>query len=357
MEAATQQVDQAKLEERIGQAVSDAGAALNGVLVMLGGELGLWKALAGAGPLDRGGGCRAQRRARALRARVAGRAGRQRLPRVRPRGRHLHPAARAGDDLADEESPVFLLGGYRISSARRSRTGRSWWSASAPARASAGTSTTPSCSRAPSEFFRPGYRAHLVAEWIPALDGRRGEAGAGASVADIGCGHGVSSTADRAGVPDSTCRLRLPRGLDRAGARAGAPSRGRRTPASRSPPPRTSRPAATTSSASSTACTTWATRSGRWRHVRETLAEDGTVMLVEPFAADAWTGTSTRSGASTTRPRRCSARPTRSTRRSASGSAPRRARSGSRAVAEEAGFSRFRRATETPFNLVLEARP
>ncbi len=266
MEAATQEIDQARLEQAIGQAVTDTGAALNGALVMLGGELGLWKALAGAGPVDRRRGRRAQRRARALRARVAGRPGRQRLPRVRRRGRHLHAAARAGDDLRRRGEPGLparrlpdhQLGVQRPAAARGALPRRR--------RASAGTSTTPSCSPAPSSSSGRATAPTCVAEWIPALDGVEEKLRAGGQGGRRRLRPRRLDRPDRAGVPAvDRARLRLPRGVDRAGARARRRGgRGRQRRASRSPRRRTSPARATTSSASSTACTTWATRWGRW---------------------------------------------------------------------------------------------
>ena len=61
LEAASTEVDEQKLEQFLGQAVTDMGAAMNGVLVMIGGELGLWEAMAGAGPLTSARDRRAQR--------------------------------------------------------------------------------------------------------------------------------------------------------------------------------------------------------------------------------------------------------------------------------------------------------
>ena len=170
MARATRELDEARLEQFLGQAVTDMGAAINGVLVMLGGKLGLWKAMAGAGPLTA--------------AEVAERTG------VRERYVREWASAQAasgyldydaGADtfelppeqamaFADEDSPVYLLGGYSLISstykdreriAERFRTGDGFgWH-----------EHDPELFLGTEQFFRPGYRAHLVAEWIPALDG------------------------------------------------------------------------------------------------------------------------------------------------------------------------------------------
>ena len=133
---------------------------------------------------------------------------------------------------------------------------------SAPARASAGTSTTTGCSRHRA-VLPPRLRAHLVGEWIPALDGVEEKLEAGAQRRRRRLRPRRLDDPHGAGVPGlDVRRLRLPRRLDRAAPRAARP-----TPASADrvtfevARPRTSRATATTSSASSTACTTWATRS------------------------------------------------------------------------------------------------
>ena len=185
--------------------------------------------------------------------------------------------------FADEGSPVYLLGGYHIVSsafkdrkriADRFRTGQGFgWHEHDP-ELFAGTE----------QFFRPGYRTHLVAEWIPALEGVTDKLTAGAKVADIGCGHGVSTMLLAQAYPASTIS-----GFDYHGAsikRAGHLAESSPNAQFDVAGAKEFEGARTTSCASSTACTTWAIRSGRCQHVREQLDEDGSVMLVEPFAAD-----------------------------------------------------------------------
>ena len=96
---------------------------------------------------------------------------------------------------------------------------------------------------------------------------------------------------------------------------------------------------------------------GAARHVREALAPDGTWMIVEPFAGDRVEDNLNPVGRSTTGSRRCCACQRRCRRRSAWRSAPRPARRGSARWSRAAASRRFRRAAETPFNLVFEARP
>ena len=92
-------------------------------------------------------------------------------------------------------------------------------------------------------FFRPGYVANLVPSWLPALDGVEEKLRPAARVADVGCGHGASTIVMAKAFPNSRVRrLRLPRGVDRGGARAPPSAPASPTAcASRSPAPRTSR--------------------------------------------------------------------------------------------------------------------
>lgn len=76
-------------------------------------------------------------------------------------------------------------------------------------------------------FFRPGYQNHLVSEWLPALEGVVAKLERGACVADVGCGHGISTMLMAKAFPEFRVHwLRLPSKLDRG--REGARSRGRR---------------------------------------------------------------------------------------------------------------------------------
>jgi 2-polyprenyl-3-methyl-5-hydroxy-6-metoxy-1,4-benzoquinol methylase len=151
--------------------------------------------------------------------------------------------------LTDEGSPVCLIGAFqlalaavqsvdRLAEAFRSGAGIGWGEHHGE--------LYPGCER----FFAPGYRNHLVASWIPALDGAEEALRSGAAVADVGCGHGASTLLMARAYPASTIT-----GFD---AHPDSVRTARKT-AAEAGPPRTS-PAATTWSPSSTACTTWATR-------------------------------------------------------------------------------------------------
>ncbi len=266
-----------------------SAAALTASLVVIGDKLGLYKALAAAGPATPAELADAHGNDRALRARVAER--RRRRPATsrtirRPGATRCPPEhAVCAHGRGEPGLRARRLPGHDGGDARRAAR---WPRRSAAAAASAGTSTTPSLFVGVERFFRPGYNANLVDAWIPALDGVQAKLERGARVADVGCGHGASTIIMAQGVPEVDLRrLRLPRARRSSSARERARAGRRRRPraASRSPRRRPSRATTTTWSRSSTACTTWATRSAPPRHVRESLAPDGTWLLVEPLRA------------------------------------------------------------------------
>jgi SAM-dependent methyltransferase len=350
-------VDQERLGQVLGQAVADMGAALNGALVMIGAELGLWEALAGAGPLtsddiaERSG--VAERYVREWSSAQAASG----YLEYDPDHDAFLLAPEQAMAFAAEDSPVYMLGGYHVISAaykdraeitRRIRAGAGFgWH-----------EHDPELFMGTEQFFRPGYRAHLVADWIPALESVEEKLQAGAKVADVGCGHGVSTVVMARAYPRSAFH-----GFDYHDAsieRARQIADAERVRAN----------------------TTFAVASakdfpgdgydlvcffdclhdmgdpvGALRHVREALAPDGTVMLVEPFAGDTLAANLNPVGriyyaASTLV---CTPASLDQEVGLALGAQAGEHRLGH--IARQAGFTRFRRATETPFNLVLEARP
>ncbi len=208
-------------------------------------------------------------------------------------------------------------------------------------------------------FFRTGYRAHLATEWIPALDGMKERLAAGARVADVGCGHGASIVAMADAFPEATFT-----GID-----FHAPSidtaRQRVDDAGFSD--RTSFQVAKATGYEGTydlicffdCLHDMGDPVSAARHAREHLADDGMVLLVEPFAMDDHS-------------RNMSDNPMAALLYMASagicvpnslsqevglGLGAQAGEARLRSVFEEAGFTRFRRAAETPMNLIIEARP
>ena len=207
-------------------------------------------------------------------------------------------------------------------------------------------------------FYNNAYRAQLVQSWLPALDGVVEKLAAGATVADVGCGHGLSTVIMAEAYPNSRFR-----GFDthegsieaaRENARkAGVDGRVRFEVAGAK-----GYPAEAFDLVTFFDCLhDMGDPVGAGRHARNALADDGTVLLVEPFAHDRVEDNLNPVGrlyysASATL---CLAHSL-----SDDGGTALGAQAGERrlaAVFREAGFKRFRRATETAFNLILEARP
>ena len=208
------------------------------------------------------------------------------------------------------------------------------------------------------QFFRPGYIANLVPSWIPALDGVKDKLRAGAKVADIGCGLGAStlllakqypnSTFAGSGYHDKSIEIARKRAAD-----AGVANR-------------VSFEAAPAAGFSGTGYDLTATFDclhdmgdplGAARHIRQALTPDGTWLVVEPYAQETVAGNLNPVGrmyynASTQLclPNALS-QPGGYTLGAQAGEAA------IRQVITDAGFTRFRRAAETPFNLVYEIRP
>ena len=188
----TARIDERRLEEFLHRAVGDMAAAAAGALTLTGHRLGLFRAMAGAGPLRA--------------ADLAQRTGtRERYVRewlnAQAAGGYVHydPASKTYElpaeqalALADSDSPVFLPGAFDVMAAMWAdaermaqvfRTGNGVGWHDHDSRLFSGTEM----------FFRPGYRAHLTQEWIPALTGVEAKLRRGAKVADVGCGHGASA--------------------------------------------------------------------------------------------------------------------------------------------------------------------
>jgi hypothetical protein len=185
-------IDEARLEAFVGQAVVDMGSAISGLLLHIGDRLGLYKAMAGAGPITPS--------TLAARTGTAERYVREWLGNQAAGGYVVYDSVDGTFELppeqamvlADEDSPVFLAGAFEaIAScyvdhdifvdAFRTGAGVGWQEHDE--RLFSGVL----------RLFRPGYAAHLVDEWLPALDGVVERLRARASVADVGCGLGAST--------------------------------------------------------------------------------------------------------------------------------------------------------------------
>jgi hypothetical protein len=209
------EVDGEKLMQFVFRAVDEVGATLNAALVVMGDKLGLYRALAAHGPLsaaelaNRTG--TAERYVREwCNAQAAGG-----YVQYDPDSGRYHLEPEQAMAFTDSDSPAYLPGFFQlalgsvidspeITERARSGEGLGWHEHV--------HDVHEGCER----FFRPGYNAHLVAEWLPALDGVVDKLERGGLVADVGCGHGSSTIPHGTGVPALEVRgLRLPRGLDR----------------------------------------------------------------------------------------------------------------------------------------------
>jgi SAM-dependent methyltransferase len=352
-----QPLDMAKLEQFVFRAVDEVGATLNTALVVMGDKLGLYHAMAGAGPLtpvelaEKAG--IAERYAREwLNAQAAG----GYVEYEADSGRYTLPPEQALA-LTDEESPAYLPGFFqialgsvvdspRIADAAATGTGLGWHDHV--------HDVHEGCER----FFRPGYNANLVTSWLPALEGVVGKLEAGARVADVGCGHGASTILMAKAFPNSTYS-----GFDYhdgsiATARRRAAETGVADRVQFETTPAASYPGTAYDLVTMFNCLhDMGDPVGAARQVRSTLADDGTWMIVEPYAGDrvednlnpvgrAYYGFSTLL---------CTPASLSQDVGLALGAQAGEARI--RDVVERGGFTRFRRAAETPFNLVFEARP
>jgi SAM-dependent methyltransferase len=350
-------VDGEKLMQFVFKAVDEVGATLNTALVVIGDKLGLYRELAGAGALtpselaERTG--TAERYVREwLNAQAAG----GYVTYDPDSGRYTLPPEQA-IALTDTDSPAYLPGFFQIAlgsvldspkilEATRSGEGFGWHEHV--------HHVHEGCER----FFRPGYNAHLIAEWLPALEGVVAKLERGARVADVGCGHGASTILMAKAFPNSNFVGSDYHGgsIDTARERArdaGVGDRAQFQTAS----------AAAYSGSGYDLVTMFdclhdmGDPVGAARHVRSTIAADGTWMIVEPRAGDrveenlnpvgrAYYGFSTLL---------CTPASLSQEGRMALGAQAGEARI--RDVVQAGGFTRFRRVAETPFNLVYEARP
>lgn len=279
-------IDEEKLMSFVFNAVDEVGATLNCALVVMGDRLGYYQALADRGPLTPSLLAEATQTgvhyAREwLNAQAAG----GYVEYDPASGTYTLPAEQAVA-LTDENSPAYLPGFFQIAygtvadaravmAAAKDGDGLGWHEHS--------DDVFVGCER----FFRPGYHANLVSTWLPALDGVVAKLSAGARVADMGCGHGASTIVMAQAFPRSTFigsdyhAHSIATARERGGA-AGLADRVHFEAAD----------AGSYSGHDFDLITTFDALHdmgdpiGTARHVFETLADDGSWMIVEPAAGD-----------------------------------------------------------------------
>jgi SAM-dependent methyltransferase len=350
-------INEDKLNAFMGQVVGELGATVNAGLIVIGDRLGLYNAMAQAGPVtaselaEKTG--TAERYVREwLNAQAAG-GFVEYTPETQ---RYLLPAEQALA-LANEDSPAFVCGAFElatatlksraeIESAFRSGAGFGWHEHDL------GVST--GCER----FFRPGYNANLVSSWLPALEGVEEKLRVGAKVADVGCGLGASTRLMAQAYPRSKFT-----GFDYHSesielAKQKAKEAGLQDRARFDVAPAVNFPGDAYDLIAMFDCLhDMGDPVGAAKHVRQALAPDGTWLIVEPAAGDrveqnlnpvgrAYYAFSTFL---------CTPNSLSQDVGLALGAQAGEARI--RDVATSGGFTRFRRVAETPFNIVYEVRP
>jgi SAM-dependent methyltransferase len=349
-------IDDTRLNEFMGRFVGDLGAVMHAATVVVGDQLGLYKRLA-EGPCDvETLARRTETDPRYLREWLSAQAASGYVE-YDPKTERFSLTEEQALALAQEGSPAFIPGAFQIAVAQfkaipkmaqamRTGLGLGWHEHDA------------SLFHGTERFFRPGYAANLVSSWIPALEGVETCLKAGASVADVGCGHGASTVIMAQAYPESTFvgfdyhAPSIERAREAAHA-AGVGDRVRFEVARAQGYPGSGYDLV----AVFDCLHDMGDPVGAAAHVRSTLKDDGTWLIVEPYAQDRLEDNLNPVGrvfysASTFICTPAS--------RSQEVGACLGAQAGEqrlRDVVTKGGFRHFRRATETPFNLVLEARP
>jgi SAM-dependent methyltransferase len=350
------QLDMDKLNAFVGRFVTDLGAAVHTGMVVIGEKLGLYKALAG-GPMNSAElAAKTQTDERYLREWLASQAAGGYVTYDEATSKFSLTAEQAFT-LAQEDSPAYLPGAFelalgslaavpRIADSFRSGAGMGWHEHD--------DGVFHGCEK----FFRPGYAANLVSTWIPALHHVKDKLDAGARVADVGCGKGASTLLMAKAFPKSHFFGFDYHDKSVEAARASAQREGLSDRVSFDVAKAKEFPGKQYDFVAVFDCLhDMGDPVGAASHVRQSLANDGTWMIVEPFANDQLKDNLNPVGRvyysfSTLLCTPCS--------RSQEVGLCLGAQAGEsriREVVQKAGFSRFRRATETPFNIVYEARP
>jgi SAM-dependent methyltransferase len=350
-------IDEAKLNEFLGRVVGDMGAGLHAAIVMIGDKLGLYKSMGDSEPvtpaeLARRTGTDTRYVHEWLNANAAGgyveydaRFGTYRL------------TEEQASALADEDSPAYVPGAFqiigsilkdepKIVEAFRAGKGFGWHE------------HHHDLFEGTERFFRPSYNASLVSQWIPALDGVKSKLERGAKVADVGCGLGASTIVMAEAFPRSRFH-----GYDyHADSVALARERARKAGVA----DRVSFEVAKAKEYPGTGFDFVAffdclhdmgDPAGAARHVHQTLASDGTWMIVEPFANDRVEDNLNPVGRVFYAASTLICTPASRAQEVGACLGAQAGESRLREVVTSGGFSQFRRAAETPFNLILEARP
>lgn len=349
-------LDMNKLNAFIGQFVSDLGASVHAGMVVIGEKLGLYKTLSEhpMGPAELA--ARTKTDERYVREWLASQAAGGYVTYDNKTGRFSLNEEQAFT-LANEDSPAYLPGAFelalgslaavpRITESFRTGEGMGWHEHE--------ERVFHGCEK----FFRPGYAANLVNSWVPSLTEVQAKLESGARVADVGCGKGASTLLLAKAFPKSRFFGFDYHDKSIEAARAYAQRDGVADRVTFQIAKAKDFPGKDYDLVTVFDCLhDMGDPVGAAAHVRQSLAKTGTWMIVEPFANDQLQDNLNPVGRvmysfSTLLCTPCS--------RSQEVGLCLGAQAGEtriRDVVTSAGFNRFRRATETPFNIVYEARP
>jgi SAM-dependent methyltransferase len=356
-------IDEAKLKDFMGKVVNDLGATSSTVLAIIGSKLGLYKAMADSKPVTPAElASRTGTTERYVREWLANQAAGGYISYDPNTTKYTLPPEQAMA-LANENSPVFALGGFqatmaffrdepKITEAFRTGKGVDWGD------------HDPNLYEGTERFYKPNYIANIVSSWIPSLDGGKVQEklkGGGANVADVGCGHGISTILMAKAYPNSKFI-----GFDyhkpsievaRKRAKEEGLSEDRITFEVASSTDFPSKDGEGYDLIAYFDCLhDMGDPSGAASHVLKTLKPDGTWMIVEPFANDKVEDNLNPIGRMFYAASSLVCVPA-----SLAHNGPALgAQAGERRISElvkAAGFKHFKRATQTPFILIYEAKP
>ncbi|MCP9494768.1 MAG: methyltransferase domain-containing protein [Pyrinomonadaceae bacterium MAG19_C2-C3] len=351
-------INEEKLNQLLGTCITDFGATMHAGLVVIGESLGLYKAMAKAGKaitsaeLAAATGTNERYVREWLNAQAAGG-----YVSYDADNQSYFLSEEQAFVLADESSPAYLPGAFllAVSAVRavpklteRFRTGEGFGWHEHDAGLFRGTEM----------FFRPGYAANLISSWIPALDGVEEKLKTGAKVADIGCGLGASTVLMAQTYPNSTFV-----GFDYHDqsiemARQRAAEGGVAERVSFEVAKAKDFPGGDYDFVTYFDCLhDMGDPVGAAAHVRKSLATDGTWMIVEPFAHDRVEDNLNPIGRAFYSASTLLCTPASLSQEVGLALGAQAGEARIKDVITKSGFSHFRRATETPFNLVYEAKP